>query len=1130
MAWAPGRGGGIISYFARHRTAANLLLVLILAFGAVSGPQMRAQFFPDVVIEGINVTARWQGAGPEDVDRAIVQVLEPALLAVEGVANSSSTSREGAARISLEFEPGWDMARAAADVQTAVDAVTSLPEGVDDLTVARGGWRDRVTDVVITGPVGVAQLARFADEFVARLFRAGVTRTTIQGLAAPSTIVEVPSINLVKHRVELAEIAAAVAGAAEASPAGDVEGANARVRTGVAKRTAEEIAAIVIRSNPDGSTLKVGDVATVRVEGVDRERAYYVGADPAITVRVDRSDLGDAIEMQQTVQAVADEMERGLPAGVRVDLVRTRAEAITARLDILLDNGAVGLGLVVLLLFLFLNARIAFWVAAGIPVAMAAAIALMFALGITLNMISLFALIITLGIVVDDAIVVGEHADFRSRRLGEAPGAAAENAALRMAAPVFASTVTTVIAFLGLLTIGGHFGTLIADIPVTVSLVLIASLVECFLILPRHMVHALAEKARERWYDWPSRQVNRGFRWVRDAAFRPFIAGVIWARYPVLAAAVLLLASQAALVIRGDVQWRFFNSPEQGAISGNFSMLPGAAREDTLAMMRELQRATEEVAAAYEAEYGLNPLTYVIAEVGGNAGRGLSGADSKDPSQLGSIDIELIAADLRPYSSFEFLASLQEAVVRHPMLEELSFRGWRSGPGGDALSVQFYGADAGTLKAAAEALKGALSVFPEVSALEDSLAYDKEELVLQLTARGQALGFTIDGIGRVLRDRLNGIEAATYPDGPRSAAIRVELPPRELSADFLDRTLMRAPSGAYVPLADIVSVERRAGFSTVRRENGLQLVTVSGDISEDDPARAAEITAALPATILPRIESDFGVAWQLSGLAEQEREFRSDATLGFLLILLGIYLVLAWIFSSWGRPAVVMAVIPFGLVGAIWGHAVYGVPLSMFSVVGLIGMAGIIINDSIVLVTTVDDYATDRGLIPAIIEGTADRLRPVLLTTATTVLGLAPLLFERSQDAQFLKPTVITLVFGLGFGMVLVLLVVPALLAVQQDIGRQLQALRRALAPGRDARGVGVTAAVAGLAVALIFALTLGWRLAAGALPELIAGIVGEGSQGIGSAVALFLGATALLLLLVYLGAALRAARRRRPG
>ncbi len=1125
-----GMAGGVLSYFTRHRTAANLVLVIMLAAGLAAFPRMQSQYFPDIVIEDVSVFVAWSGAGAEDVDRAIVQVMEPTLLAVEGVAASSATSREGSARIELEFEPGWNMARAADDVQAAVDTVNDLPEGAEDPTVRRGAWRDRVTDVVITGPVGVDQLARFADELVTRLFAVGVTRTNISGVAAPETIVEVPSLALVKNDITMAEIADAIAAEAEAAPAGDVGGGSARIRTGTAKRSASEIASVVLRTNPDGSSLTIGDVAQVRTEGVDRDRMFFVGDYPAISIRVDRSEGGDAVRIQHQIEAVAAEMERTLPEGVKLDLIRTRAEQITARLNILLDNGLLGLCLVVTLLFLFLNARTAFWVAAGIPVSMLAAVAVMYLFGLTLNAISLFALIITLGIVVDDAIVVGEHADFRVRRLKEAPVEAAENAARRMFAPVFSASITTIIAFFGLVAIGGRFGTMIADIPFTVIVVLAASLVECFLVLPNHMSHALIHSSKEHWYDMPSRLVNRGFSWFRDGLFRYLMAGIIWARYPVFAVAVLVLAAQAAIFVRGDLQWRFFNSPEQGSVSGNFAMLPGATREDTLAMMRELQRATEEVGAAFAQEHGTTPLDYVIAEIGGNSGRGLAGADTKEPWQLGGISIELIESDLRPYSSFEFVAALQDAVRNHPLVETVSWRGWRGGPGGDALDIELFGADSETLKAAAEAVKAALMQYPEVSALEDSLAYDKDELVLDLTPQGQALGITTDGLGRVLRHRLNGIEAATYPDGPRSAAIRVELPENELTADFLERTQIRTASGNYVSLSDIVAVERLSGFSTIRRENGLRLVNVYGDLSEDDPARATEIMTELENAILPKVEEEHGVGWRLAGLAEQERAFLSDALLGFMLCLLGIFLTLAWIFGSWTRPIVVMAIIPFGLVGAIYGHVAWEVPLSMFSVVGLIGMTGIIINDSIVLVTTVDDYAAERGLIPAIIDGTADRLRPVFLTTATTVLGLAPLLFETSQQAQFLRPTIITLVYGLGFGMFLVLLVVPAMMAMQQDVGKQFRALRRSLQASGRARGVSILTFGVALAIAALFAATLGSAVVAGRLPEALTALVPVLATAplMPTSFGLFSVGSAVLVLLAFtIGAVWFALRRR---
>ncbi|MGR3479192.1 efflux RND transporter permease subunit [Salipiger marinus] len=1115
MRQIPGQASGILSYFARHRTVANLLLVILVAAGLLAVPNMRAQYFPDVIEDEIEVSVSWEGAGAEDVDSGIVQLLEPVLLAVDGVVSTRSVSREGSARVSLEFEPNHDMARALDDVTTAVDSVDNLPEEAEDPRIAADAWRDGVTDVVITGPVGVDQLGRFADEFVARLFAEGVTRTTLRGLAAPQIIVEVPTANLIAHDVTMEEIASAIGDEVNANPAGDVTGANARVRTGVEKREARDIAAVVLRSLPDGSKLTVGDVALLREEGIDRARTYFVGDNPAISVRVDRTAEGDAIAIQRSVEEVAQEFQAVLPEGTSIDLIRTRADAISNRLNLLLDNGLTGLALVVVLLFLFLNARTALWVAAGIPTSMLAALALMYVSGLTLNMISLFALIITLGIVVDDAIVVGEHADHLAKR-GLSPVEAAETAARRMALPVFSATLTTVIAFFGLTAIGGRFGEMIQDIPFTVIVVLLASLVECFLILPNHMSHAIAGANRKHWYDAPSRLVNRGFVWLRETLFRPFMAGVVAARYVVLAGVVLLLAAQAAQLIRGDVVWRFFDSPEQPSVTGNFAMAPGAERADTLEQMRLMQQAAADLGREYEAEYGRNPIDYMIAEIGGNAGIALAGADTKDADQLGSVSIELIAPDERPYSSAQFVTDLQERVEAHPLSETISFRGWRAGPGGDDIDVEFYGADADTLKAASEDLKTALLRFPEVSAVEDNLSYDKDELVLELTPQGQALGFTTGALGQVLRQRLGGIEAATFPVGPRSAEIRVELPESELTADFLDRTRLRTPEGQYVQLSDIVRVEQRSGFSTVRREDGLRLVSVSGELSGDDAERAAEVMQALTDEILPEIAATRQVAYHMAGMSEQERAFLSDATTGLILVLLGIYLTLAWVFASWTRPLVVMSVIPFGLVGAIWGHALWEVPLSMFTVVGLLGMTGIIINDSIVLVTQIDEYAPDRGIFQAIVDGAADRLRPVFLTTATTVLGLAPLLYERSSDAQFLKPTVITLVYGLGFGMVLVLLVVPALIAVQHDIGRRIAALRR----GLRFRLSWVRLALLGLTglVLVWLGATMGHVAVAGALPAalLLPGIAALPPLVAGFVT--FIGGVAGVLLVVWLG------------
>lgn len=1036
------RNQGIIGYMVGHRTAANLLLLLMLVAGLAAGLNIRAQFFPDVVFETVTVRVAWPGAGPEDLDRGVVALLEPALRVIDGIESSSSTSIENSTTIRLEFAAGWDMGRAMDDVKASVDSIRALPANTEEPVIRKHAFRDRVTDVVLYGPVGIEQLSRYAEELQARLFRAGVTRTSIQGVADPVIRVSTPEAMLIRHDLTLREIADAVAAESKTGPAGDIASAGARVRAGVERRTAEALGGIAVRSLPDGSKLFLRDVARISVEGVERGRAYYRGADPAVIVRVERNAQGDAIEIQDQVQRIVDETRETLPKDVTIQLTRTRAQAIKDRLNILLSNGAIGLGLVLAFLFLFLSARTAFWVAVGIPAAMAATIALIYVAGMTLNMVSLFALIICLGIVVDDAIVVGEHTDFLARR-GMGPREAAVTAARRMWPPVFAASITTIIAFTSLTFIGGRFGNLIVDIPFTVSIVLIASLAESFLVLPAHMRHSLAAGNRQPWYDAPSRLFNKGFTWFRDTLFRRFVRLCVTLRYPMVGAAVMLLLITVSIFFDGTVRWRFFNAPERAYISANIAMLPGAGRDDTRAMLDEMRRALDTVSARYEARHGVPPVEFSLSTVGGGTGRGLHGASAKDRDLVGGFSIELVDPDIRPWSSFTFLADWQSEIVRHPLLETLAMRGHRSGPGGDAIDVALYGKDIDTLKAAAEALKARLALFPAASAIEDSLAYDKSELVLTLTPRGESLGFNTDRIGAELYSRLQGIDAAEFPLGARTATIRVSLPDEELTAAFLYDTRMRAPGGGYVPLNEIVSIDSRRGFASVLREDGRRVIRVTGDISEDDTEAASAVALALTSEILPDIAARFAVDWRLRGLSEQEEDFLSEAAFGFILCLLGIYLTLCWVFGSWSRPVVVMAIIPFGLIGMIWGHYWHGLPISMFSIVGLIGMSGIIVNDSIVLVMTIDGYASRRALLPALVDGVCHRLRPVILTTLTTVFGLTPLLFETSRQAQFLMPTVITLVYGLGFGVFLVLVITPALVAIQGDFGVLFRSGRR---------------------------------------------------------------------------------------
>jgi len=1101
--------GGILSYFARHPTAATFIMAVMLVVGFVASSQIRSQFFPDVVIDTVTVSVDWDGAGPEELDSSVVAVLEPALQTIEGVFSTTSVSREGTATVTLVLEPGWDMSRATDDVATAVEGVRNLPDGADAPVIRRGIWRDKVTEIVVHGAVAPEQLGQIADELVARLYRAGISRTVLTGLLAPQIDVTVPEVARVRHDLSLRDVADAIARQASSRPAGDLASGAARVRAGDEQRTAEAIREMVIETGPDGGQIPVRSVARVTMTAVDAGQAYFIGEEPAMLIRVDRSAEGDAIGLQATVQRIVDDIRPTVPQGVSIRLINPRAAEISSTLNIVYSNALMGLVLVLGVLFLFLSARTALWVAMGIPVTMMAAVAVMYASGVSLNIMSLFGLIIMLGIVVDDAIVIAEHTDYRARVLGESADVAPVRAVRWMIGPVFSSTVTTVLAFVALLSIGGSFGTLIADIPVVVAAVLTASLVESLLILPHHMRHALHAQNRTRWYDWPSQWFNRQFARFADRLFAPFMALVIRARYAVIAGMILVLSFSAAAVIRGDVPWQFYTAPESGSIAGNFAFLTGATRDDTRAMVRELDRAVAAVGVHYQEQTGVYPVVHALLQVGGTGGRGFPGQETMDPDLLGNIDIGLIDADERPFSAADFVRELQQELRRPPALALLSFRTQGAGPAGDSLSVNFYGNESENLKRAAAELMATLGAFPEVSGLEDNLPYGRDEIVLHLTPQGAALGLTEDAIGAELFARLRGITAAEFPFGTRTTAVTVRLPEAEQTADFLESTLMRVGPGEFVPLGEMVTAESLQAFSTITRENGRRVVTVTGAISEDDPTRATEIATLLRQEILPELAVRHGLDWDLGGLALQEESFLTEAIYGFVLCVLWIYLVLGWILGSWTEPLVVIAVIPFGLIGTVWGHAHFDLTMSLFTIIGLIGMSGIIINDAIVLVTTVKDYARSRPIAAAAIQGTRDRLRPILLTTLTTVLGLAPLMYEGSRQALFLKPTVVTLVYGLSVGFFVVLLLVPSLLVVRADIGAALRSLRRLTLGRRSPMRGRLTLALLALVStnALIFS---PWTAAI--LPQSMAALAGLSGQ---IAVSLAtVGIAALLLLL----------------
>ncbi|MEM7196795.1 MAG: efflux RND transporter permease subunit [Pseudomonadota bacterium] len=1029
---------GVLSYFIQHRTAANVIMLLFVVLGLVAVTKIRAQFLPDVVIEAITVRYEWAGAGAQDIDQSVIAIMEPQLRGIDGVDTITTRTLQGNASIRLEFQTGWDMTQAMHDVTSIVEQDNDLPDTLEEATIIQSRWFDRVVYVALHAPIDPDRLAEQALRLQNHLFQSGIVNVTLHGINDPELRVTIDQEFLRKHNLSLREVGNILRNNAVAVPSGEVENANARLRTGENLRSIPALENTIIKPGNDTPHLRLGDLADIAWRTAEDGVLYRHKDHNAVLVEVSRGATGDVLDLQRTIDRVVADFRTTLPGDIALEMYNRRADAVEERLGIVLKNGGLGLILVVSFLFLFLSARSAFWVAAGIPIAMCTTMGLMYLFGITMNLVSLFGLIICLGIIVDDAIVIAEHADHLHRQ-GLPPHDASLQAVTRMMGPVICASLTTIIAFGALVLVGGRFGQLIADIPFTVIAVLIASLAEVFIILPAHLRHAMQTR-KDPWYDGVSRWVMAGFDRFREGPFMALISFCLRIRYVICSMMMMVLLLSLGVVIDRTVPWRFFNAPERGTINANIAMLPGATRTDTSAMIAQMDSALTKVNHQFLKRHGKAPVAFHLAKIGGSVGRGLSGTQTKDRDLLAGYSITLIDPDTRPYSAFAFIRAWKNAIEPHPMLEQMAVRGERSGPGGDALEINLSGQNLQVLHAASIDLQAQLLQFGELSGHDNSLSFDKEEWTVSLTPKGISLGFTMGHIQEFLRDHLSGITIAEFALDDRTAKLRLLAPKEERGGDILARSWIKGERG-WVSLSEIVSLTRQSGFGAVYRKDGRVIVQVLADM--DAGSDNGVITDRIARQILPDLQNRYGITAELSGLAEQEKEFLSDASLGVFVCLLGIYICLCWVFASWSIPIVILSLIPFGLIGAIWGHYIHNVPLSMFSVVGMIGMCGIIVNDAIVLISQMQRYLRTKPALQALALAASDRLRAVWLTTCTTVAGLTPMLFETSRQAQFLKPTVITLVYGLGLGMVLVLVLTPCFLAIGNDCAKSLQSSKR---------------------------------------------------------------------------------------
>lgn len=670
----------------------------------------------------------------------------------------------------------------------------------------------------------------------------------------------------------------------------------------------------------------------------------------------------------------------------------------------------------------------------------------MWLIGLSINMISLFAMILALGIIVDDAIVVGEHAAVRRAR-GDSARRAVEAGAMRMIGPVVSASLTTIAAFLPLLMISDIIGQIIADIPKVVVAILIASLIECFLILPghlRHAFHAAGEQVRPSRF---RRSFDRGFDRLRAGIFTRIVEAAIRWRYLTIAAAVAAFVLTIGLLAGGRVGFVFFPTPETDTIYANVTMTPGTPRTRTEAMLAELERSLRQV--ENDLTDGAGGLVLASSSrIGTSAGPSGSAVNG---DHVAGMHVELIPSDQRSLRTPEIIDAWRKAVQPLAGVESLTIVPRRAGPPGRDLDVRLEGTDLVSLKRAAEELAGILTGFDGVTDIADDLPRGKREWILEMTPRGRSLGFSAESVARQVRNAVEGAIAKRFTRADEEVTILVTYPDNRSARELIDDMVLRAPNGAEVNLADIVRVSERSGFARIQREDGARQVAVTAEI-DTSRTSADKVIDALSAGPLQELADKYGIRFSFAGRAEEQARTFADMRTGAAVALAAIYIILAWVFANYARPIAVMAVVPFGLVGAVTGHLLLGYDLTVLSLIGLIGLSGILVNDSIILVSTIEEKRrAGTPLHEALVSGSRDRVRAVLLTSMTTIGGLAPLLFETSLQAQFLIPMAITLVFGLLLATLLVLVVVPALIAIQGDIGTLRKRLLARMAGRRTA-------------------------------------------------------------------------------
>ena len=1045
---------GPIGYMVRNGVAANLLMLFMLVAGLLSADRLVQEGTSVLAFEAVEVLVAYPGATPEEVEESIVLRIEEQVAALDGVNEVTAIAAEGLASVIVSLQTGVDVDRAVDDVEAAVGRIRSFPTQAERPEIRRMSNRQSLIRLVLHGDVSeraLKELAYRTEDEIAALPLVSYVETS--GVRPYEVSVEAPLRRLQAHDITFDELTAAVRAGSLDLSAGSIEtrDSEVRVRTEGRRYTQQDFEEIVVRGRADGTLVRLGDIARVRDGFRDVPVVARHNGQRAAFVEVYRVAGEQVLAVAEAVEAYVEEhLEPTLPAGVKATVWHNDAELYEERRNLLLKNGALGLVLVLVALALFLDLRVAAWVVVGMAASFTGALAAALLLDIPINMNTLFGFVVAVGLVVDDAIVVAEHVHAERLR-----GRSAEEAAIlgtrRIARPLVFAVLTTVAAFVPLLLLPGPVGQLAREIAFVPISVLVLSLIESLLILPRHLSHLPDpdQPAGNRVVRFLSAVNSRAERRLHRFVEGPLDGALRAATRhpaPVIAACLAAGVVGVSLVPAGIVELALLPAADGDTAIARVEMAEGTPAALTERMARDVEaaglRAIETVSASRPPD--AEPLVAGVSRVIGMrphryGGSSVQEASVRPPAHVATVEFKLLSGARRDVAAATIVQAWREEATALTGARSVTISAELLDLGAPVL-VELSHQDPARLGAAAEALTGHLRGLQGVFDVQSDRAGTLEEIRIELRPEAHTLGFTLEGLARELRAAFFGNEALRMQRGREDVGVYVRLPARDRdSIADVERYLVRVPGGsASVPLSRVAKVRLGSSRPSIPRRNGVRIVTVSAQV---DPAliTANDVNAQLADTLLPELVADNpGLTWAFGGQQRQQEETFDALLSGFALAVLLIYTLLAVPLRSYTRPLIIMAVIPLGIIGAILGHLIMGIGLSAPSIWGVLGLSGIVVNDSLMMVDFIDERRR-RGAPPgqAIIDGAKARFRPILLTSLTTFLGFAPILMERSEQAAIVVPAAASMAFGTFFATIVLMLMVPALMTFAMGADRR---------------------------------------------------------------------------------------------